>query len=193
MRDLKAQFTMEEMEKAEMRTSKDLNTKYTLDELPKGKAKPITITPTHNHRYVTHTKHALTFREARFIDAYMKYADGEKAVEEAGYTCKNKAGKAKNLLSKDYIIDEIGYRNEIYASQLIADRDEVMQYFTAVMRGEIKDQFNLDAPLSERTNAAKELARRLIDVPDKASIQAQQNNITIQLNWDRQEEIVEAE
>ena len=32
------------------------------------------------------------------------------------------------------------------------------------MRGEVKDQFGLDAPLAERTKAAVELAKRKVDV-----------------------------
>lgn len=36
-----------------------------------------------------------------------------------------------------------------------------MEYLTAVMRGEKKDQFDLDPSLSERTRAASELAKRL--------------------------------
>ena len=36
-----------------------------------------------------------------------------------------------------------------------------MEYLTSVMRGEAKDQFDLDASLSERTRAASELAKRL--------------------------------
>jgi phage terminase small subunit len=43
----------------------------------------------------------------------------------------------------------------------IADIQEVMEYLTAVMRGEKKDQFDLEAALSERTKAASELAKRL--------------------------------
>ena len=39
-----------------------------------------------------------------------------------------------------------------------------MRYFTSVMRGEVKDQFGLDAPLAERTKAAVELAKRKVDV-----------------------------
>jgi hypothetical protein len=42
-----------------------------------------------------------------------------------------------------------------------------MQYFTSVMRGEVKDQFGLDASLSERTRAAIELARRKVDMAGK--------------------------
>ena len=35
------------------------------------------------------------------------------------------------------------------------------------MRGEVKDQFGLDAPLAERTKAAVELAKRKVDVAQK--------------------------
>ena len=45
----------------------------------------------------------------------------------------------------------------------IADVAEVMRFLTSVMRGEVKDQFDLDAPLSERTNAAKEILKRNMD------------------------------
>ena len=38
--------------------------------------------------------------------------------------------------------------------------DEVLKYFTSVMRGEEKDQFGLDASLKDRNFAAKCLAQR---------------------------------
>ena len=46
----------------------------------------------------------------------------------------------------------------------IATGDEVMMFFTAVMNGEIKDAFGLDASLQDRLNAAKELAKRTVDI-----------------------------
>lgn len=42
----------------------------------------------------------------------------------------------------------------------IADADEVLDYLSGVMRGEIKDQFGLDASLQDRTKAAQELLKR---------------------------------
>ena len=66
--------------------------------------------------------------------------------------------------------------------ETIADADEIMQYFTKVMRGQEKDQFGLDAPLSERTNAAKELAKRLIDATQDVDVAVPEIKVT--LNWD---------
>lgn len=39
--------------------------------------------------------------------------------------------------------------------------------FNLPMRGEVKDQFGLEAPLAERTKAAVELAKRKVDVAQK--------------------------
>jgi len=68
-------------------------------------------------------------------------------------------------MNKKAIRQEIAWRANEAQSHRIADGHEVMEYFTRVMRGEVKDQFGLDAPLSERTKAAQELAKRLLDNP----------------------------
>ena len=39
-----------------------------------------------------------------------------------------------------------------------------MEFFTKVMKGEIKDAFGLDPSLQDRLNAAKELAKRTVDI-----------------------------
>ena len=121
---------------------------------------------------VTHNGQRLSPKEDRFISLYIKYADATQAAEEAGYTIraerKNKElqyrRKGIELLSKDYIKDEIAYRTEQMRNKDIADATEVMVYLSKVMRGEIKDQFGLDAPLAERTSAAKELNRRFAEM-----------------------------
>ena len=175
-----------------MRTSKDVESKYDIMKKTKinnynTKAKPITQTETYRFKYVTHNREPLTMREARFIDAYMVNYDGAEAVEKAGFKVKDKAGKARALLKKEYIADEIAYRTEIYASECIADRQEVLEYFTAVMRGEVKDQFDLDAPLSERTAAAKELKKVLIDDVERGK-QTQAQQVVVNIDMSRTEE-----
>lgn len=121
---------------------------------------------------VTHNGQRLSPKEDRFISLYIKYADATQAAKEAGYTVraeiKNKEAQyvkiGKKQLTKDYIRDEIAYRSEEFRNAQIADTNEVLMYLTKVMRGEIKDQFGLDAPLAERTSAAKELNRRLHEI-----------------------------
>lgn len=105
---------------------------------------------------ITHEGDPLSVKEAKFIDIFIATGNLNHSLREADLAMRNIAGK-------DYIVNEIRYRLDELKKETIADADEILQYLTKVMRGEEKDQFGLDAPLSERTSAAKELARRVID------------------------------
>ncbi len=138
------------------------------------------------HMFFTNTGHKLSLKEHRFIDSFLVNGDVAIAAKDAGYELKgNSSYKSigSKILKREYIYEELLYRLEELDKECIADANEIMQYFTQVMRGDIKDQFNLDAPLSERTAAAKELAKRLIDVPAKATEKDQAINIV--LDWKR--------
>lgn len=124
---------------------------------------------------VTHDGYPLSAKESKFISLFIANGNINKSLSEAGMTMKNLAGK-------DYIADEITYRLDALKKETIADADEVLQYLTSVMRGEVKDQFGLDAPLSERTSAAKELAKRIIDIPSESDTAAPEIKVT--LNWE---------
>ena len=50
---------------------------------------------------------------------------------------------------------------------LIAESDEVLKFYTAVMRGEVKDQFGLDASLSDRLKAGDSLMKRYAAASDR--------------------------
>lgn len=122
----------------------------------------------------THNGQRLSPKEDRFITLYIKYSDPLQAAKEAGYsvrpTIKNKDAfytkKANDLLSRDYVKEEIAHRMEQFRSAQIADTEEVLMYLTKVMRGEEKDQFGLDVAISDRTAAAKELNRRIHEIED---------------------------
>ena len=49
----------------------------------------------------------------------------------------------------------------------IASADEVMQFYSDVIRGKIKDQFGLDASLNDRIKAADSLMKRYNIAEDK--------------------------
>lgn len=55
------------------------------------------------------------------------------------------------------------------------------------MRGEVKDQFGLEAPLSERTKAAVELAKRTVDLDNKLNGKADAV-VEIKLDWGNDED-----
>lgn len=124
---------------------------------------------------VTHDGYPLSVKEAKFISLFIANGNINKCLREAGLSMKNLAGK-------DYITDEITYRLDLLKKESVADADEIMQYFTKVMRGEIKDQFGLDAPLSERTAAARELAKRIVDIENDVDTTVPEIKVT--LNWE---------
>lgn len=132
--------------------------------------------------FATHSGHTLTPKQARFIDCYIETGNGKKSVEEAGYESKQPAQMAQKLLNTPHINEEIRYRLEQHKNEKIASADEIMEYFTDVMRGKILDQFGLEASLSERTKAAQELAKRQIDIPNKLAGN-EAPKITITVDW----------
>lgn len=91
---------------------------------------------------------------------------------------------AHSLLHRPKIKAEIKRIMEELKKESVATADEVMQYFSAVMRGEIKDQFGLDATLADRTRAAQELAKRTIDIENRKAGEPDQL-VAIKLDWSR--------
>ena len=133
-------------------------------------------------KYYTHDGHPLTPQEALFIDKYLELGNQRQAVIEAGYKTKNPGGYAYNIMKKEYIGLEIAYRLKKLEEESIASAVEIMQYFTKVMRGEEKDQFGLEVPVSERTRAAQELAKRKIDIPNRVAGK-EVAEVKISLDW----------
>lgn len=132
--------------------------------------------------FATHTGHALTPLQAKFIDLYIETGNGKQSVIDAGYNSNTPAQFAQKLLNTPHINEEIKYRLEQHKNESIANADEIMQYFTDVMRGKILDQFGLEASLSERTKAAQELAKRQIDIPNRLAGN-EQPKLVITVDW----------
>ena len=91
----------------------------------------------------------------------MKTNNVRQSAIKAGYSPKTASVQGSRLLTNVKVSAYIQAITERLESDKIADIQEVMEYLTSVMRGEKKDQFDLDPALSERTKAASELARRL--------------------------------
>lgn len=122
---------------------------------------------------ITHEGYPLSSKEEKFISLFLGYGNITKSLREAGLTMRAIAGK-------EYITSEIQHRLALLRKETIADADEILKYFTAVMRGEVLDQFGLDASLADRTNAAKELARRIIDIKEEVGPAP---TIKVTLDW----------
>ena len=106
-------------------------------------------------------KKHLNQKQIRFVQEYMKTNNVRQSAIKAGYSAKTASVQGSRLLSNVKVSAYINAINERLESDKIADIQEVMEYLTSVMRGEKKDQFDLDASLGDRTRAASELAKRL--------------------------------
>ena len=106
-------------------------------------------------------KKNLTQRQIRFVQDFMKSNNVTQAAIRSGYSKKTASVQGSRLLTNVKVAEYVDAINERLESDKIADIQEVMEYLTSVMRGDAKDQFDLDASLSERTRAASELAKRL--------------------------------
>ena len=106
-------------------------------------------------------KKNLTKRQIDFVQEYMKTNNVRQSAIKAGYSAKTASVQGSGLLTNVKVSTYIQAITERLESDKIADIQEVMEYLTSVMRGEKKDQFDLDPALSERTKAASELAKRL--------------------------------
>lgn len=114
----------------------------------------------------------LTPKQKAFADYFIETGNQTEAARRAGYKQPHVQGN-QNLekLSVKRYIDE---RMKKIESKRIASGDEVLQYLTAVMRGEIKDQFDLDASIQDRTKAAELLGKRHRLFTDKIEAEVQQ-------------------
>ena len=134
----------------------------------------------------------LTVAEQHFLANYIQLnnltdaalATPELDAQTEGRTRNAISQLAMKILSKPNVQAEYNRAINEARQNTMASATEVMDYFTSVMRGEIKDQFGLDAPLSERTRAAQELAKRTIDIQNRQSGTADQT-IEIKLDWSR--------
>lgn len=134
----------------------------------------------------------LTPQDWKFVATYIRAETENHGVIGLAASDKIRAGSGYSflthrMLKKPNVRKVINELMEERAKKTIAESNEVMEYFTSVMRGEIKDQFGLDAPLTERTNAAKELAKRTVDVDLRKQGMAD-NQITVTLNFGDKDE-----
>ena len=120
---------------------------------------------------------ALTPKQQAFADYYLELGNATEASIRAGYSKKNAGNNADKLLKNTKIKAYIDERLSQISSKRIATIDEVMQFYTNVLRGEEKDQFGLDVSVADRIRAGQELIKRLA-VSDSSSKDSSNENMT---------------
>lgn len=83
-------------------------------------------------------------KRLKFVNEYMIDLNGTAAAIKAGYSAKTAAAQASRLINKDPAVKaEIARRKEELNKAKTAEADEVIEFYTAVMRGEIPDHIPL--------------------------------------------------
>lgn len=106
----------------------------------------------------------LTKKQKKFCEEYLKSGNASKAAREAGY--KQASAQGSENLQKPNILAYLSSRIEKADRKMIADTDEVLAFYTAVMRGNVDDG-EAPAGLADRLRAADALMRRLQAVEDR--------------------------
>jgi phage terminase small subunit len=98
-------------------------------------------------------------QQKRFADYYIETGNATEAYRRAGYKAKGKSAEvnASRLLTnakvKTYINELINSKD----SERIAKQDEILEFLTKVLRGEIQEEFPLGVGKGEQTIIRKEL------------------------------------
>ena len=103
---------------------------------------------------------ALNEMQKAFADYYIETANATESAKRAGYSEKTARSQGQRLLTNVDISAYIRERLDEQSEKRVADANEVIEFYTAVMRGEVKGQFGLDASLSDRLKAGDALMKR---------------------------------
>lgn len=102
----------------------------------------------------------LTPKQKKFCDYYIETGNASEAARRAGYSEKTARAIGQENLTKPAVMAYISERMKNQDRERVASADEVIAFYTAVMRGEVKDQFGIEASLSDRLKAGENLMRR---------------------------------
>ena len=144
----------------------------------------------------------ITVKQQKFADLYIEYGNATQAAIEAGYKGKYAANNTDKLLKNKNVSAYIKKRMEELQSEKVASQQEVLEYLTSVMRGEVQDEVILVVPnelgadvartqkrsdTTDRTKAAELLGKRYALFTDKQQIDGDLS-ITIEVDYGEGEE-----
>lgn len=124
----------------------------------------------------------LTLKQKKFADEYIISGNATEAARKAGYSKKTANRIATENLSKPVIKSYIDERLAQLQSEKIADQEEVLQFITSIMRGEVTEQTligegmgeqrvtDIEVAAASRLKAAELLGKRYAMWTDKQEI-----------------------
>lgn len=114
----------------------------------------------------------LTVKQQRFADEYIRTGNAYQSAINAGYSETYAKGNVVKLLENVSVKSYIDKCLEELKKESIAEQDEILQYLTSVMRGEMTEQTlvgqgegyqeidNIDVGAKDRIKAAELLGKR---------------------------------
>lgn len=104
----------------------------------------------------------LTPKQRRFIDEYLLDCNATQAAIRAGYSPHTAKAQAAMMLQKEEIKQAIATRMEEISTAKTADIQEILEYLTAVMRGE-----TVEPALILVGNGVQEVIQKAPDTKDR--------------------------
>lgn len=103
----------------------------------------------------------LTEKQKRFVDYYVETGNATEAAKRAGYSAKTAKQVGQENLTKPYLKAAIDARLKELSSARIATAEEVLQYLTSAMRGEIQEEVIVTEGTGEGCSEAKIMKKQL--------------------------------
>lgn len=122
---------------------------------------------------------ALTEKQKSFCEYYLENPNATDAAIRAGYAKNTAYAIGAENLRKPQIQQYIAEVMKSLQKARIAGADEVLQYLTGVMRGEVRDQDGKEASIQDRNKAAELLGKRYKLFVDKQEIAGTLEPVTI--------------
>lgn len=133
----------------------------------------------------------LSIKQKRFADEYIISGNAEEAAVIAGYSKKYARGNAYKLVANSGVKSYIEERLKELDNKSIAKQEEVLQYLTSVMRGELEEEVlygigdgvqstrHIEVGAKDRLKAAELLGKRYRLFTDKVELDA---DVDMELN-----------
>ena len=103
-------------------------------------------------------------KKCLLITQSYKRAYGEEMSDEKA------SANGSRLIRNDKVKEYIEKAMEVKSNERIASQDEVLEFLTQTMRGEVKDQLGLETPVKERVRSAELLGKRYEIFTEKVKV-----------------------
>lgn len=153
----------------------------------------------------------LTERQRRFVLAFIETGNASEAARRAGYSSKTAERMGQENMQKPVIIKAIRAKMQELETKKIANVQEILQFLTATLRGEVKEQqvvieaqqngtsqarmIDVEISMRERLKAAdmllKRFPRKLDEQEQQIRIKKLENEVKRISNEDQQSDSVQ--